>query len=59
MLKSQLYTVLTDKTAADKDLEGLRRDGRVHVFKLAIGKQYLRSAGADLPWSCSNKHRHT
>jgi hypothetical protein len=44
VLKSQLYTVLTDRTAADKDLEALRRDGRVHVFKLAIGKQDLELA---------------
>lgn len=37
LTKSQLYTVLTDRTAADRDLEGLRQKGRVRVFKLAIG----------------------
>ena len=38
VLKSQVYTVLTDKTAADKDLEQLRQSQRVRVFKLAIGE---------------------
>lgn len=38
VLKSQLYTVLTDKTTADRDLEDLRQKGRVRVFKLAIGE---------------------
>lgn len=38
VLKSQLYTVLTDKTTADRDLENLRQKGRVRVFKLAIGE---------------------
>lgn len=38
VLKSQLYTVLTDRTAADRDLEDLRQKGRVRVFKLAIGE---------------------
>lgn len=38
VLKSQLYTVLSDKTAADRDLEDLRQKGRVRVFKLAIGE---------------------
>jgi hypothetical protein len=37
VLKSQLYTVLTDRTAADRDLERLRQSQRVRVFKLAIG----------------------
>lgn len=37
VLKSQIYTVLTDRTAADRDLEDLRQQGRVRVFKLAIG----------------------
>jgi hypothetical protein len=38
VLKSQLYTVLSDRTAADRDLEDLRQKGRVRVFKLAIGE---------------------
>lgn len=39
VLKTQVYTVLTDRTAADRDLEQLRQQGRVRVFKLAIGEQ--------------------
>jgi hypothetical protein len=38
VLKSQLYTVLSNKTAVDRDLEDLRQKGRVRVFKLAIGE---------------------
>jgi hypothetical protein len=37
LLKSQLYTVLHDKTAADRDVEDLRRQGKVRLFKLATG----------------------
>lgn len=38
VLKTQVYTVLTDKTAADRDLEQLRQSQRVRVFKLSIGE---------------------
>jgi hypothetical protein len=37
ILKSQLYTVLADKTAVDRDVEQLRQQGRARLFKLAIG----------------------
>ncbi|KAF6254899.1 serine-threonine protein kinase 19-domain-containing protein [Scenedesmus sp. NREL 46B-D3] len=37
VLKSQLYTVLADKTAVDRDVEQLRQQGRARLFKLAIG----------------------
>jgi hypothetical protein len=37
LLKSQLYTVLADKTAVDKDVEQLRQQGRARLFKLAFG----------------------
>jgi len=37
VLKTVVYTVLTDRTTADRDLEDLRQQGRVRVFKLAIG----------------------
>jgi hypothetical protein len=38
LLKSQLYTVLADKTAVDKDVEQLRQQGRARLFKLAFGE---------------------
>jgi hypothetical protein len=38
ILKSQLYTVLADKTAVDRDVEQLRQQGRARLFKLAIGE---------------------
>lgn len=38
VLKSQLYTVLADRTAVDRDVEDLRRQGTVRLFKLAIGR---------------------
>ena len=37
VLKAQLYTVLRDRTAADRDLDGLARAGRARAFKLATG----------------------
>ncbi|WIA36552.1 hypothetical protein OEZ86_007844 [Tetradesmus obliquus] len=37
ILKSQLYTVLADKTAVDRDVEQLRQQGRARLFKLAFG----------------------
>lgn len=38
VLKSQLYTVLADRTAVDRDVEDLRRQGKLRIFKLAIGE---------------------
>jgi hypothetical protein len=35
--KSQIYTVLADRTAVDRDLDDLMRRGRARAFKLATG----------------------
>lgn len=37
VLKSQLYSVLSDRTNADRDLDELRRTNKVRLFKLATG----------------------
>jgi hypothetical protein len=50
ILKSQLYTVLSDRTAADRELEALRQTGRVRVFKLGTGERAL--AGVAAVWAC-------
>lgn len=50
LLKSQLYTVLNDRTAADRDVENLRRQGKVRLFKLAIGAA-LRTMQLRKRWS--------
>lgn len=38
MLKSQLYTIVTDRTAVDRQLEALRLRNEVRSFKLASGQ---------------------
>ena len=44
VLKTQLYTVLADRTAVDLDVEELRRQGRIRLFKLAIGRSTMQVA---------------
>lgn len=39
ILKSQLYTILADRTAVDREVEELRRCGRLRLFKLAHGER--------------------
>jgi hypothetical protein len=53
ILKSQLYTVLADKTAVDRDVEQLRQQGRARLFKLAFGESLLTLLGCVLPSWCT------
>lgn len=48
ILKSQLYTVLADKTAVDRDVEQLRQQGRARLFKLAFGGLLHKSSPASI-----------
>jgi hypothetical protein len=38
VLKSQLYTVLKDRTASDRELDELKRRGEVRTFKMPTGE---------------------
>lgn len=60
VFKTQLYTVLTDRTAADRDVEDLRRQGRVRVFKLGMGKQHRGAAQQEegVHYGCIPTHLH-
>ncbi|WIA16353.1 hypothetical protein OEZ85_013051 [Tetradesmus obliquus] len=53
ILKSQLYTVLADKTAVDRDVEQLRQQGRARLFKLAFGADEDRHAPDSLMFTVS------
>jgi hypothetical protein len=38
VLKSHLYTILTDRTAVDREVDALRVQNKVRVYKLATGQ---------------------
>ena len=62
VLKSHLYTILADRTAVDRELDALRMQNKVRIYKLATGErletsnlEYMRTMPptADMdPWSC-------
>lgn len=53
ILKSQLYTVLADKTAVDRDVEQLRQNGKAKLFKLSTGERPACQQHAPQTFNCT------